>query len=179
MSMKQLKNRFGLFGLVLIGAMITGCLLVSGTFVIVENIDFSSGTNFYFYAVDVTSNSDWQDHKDNIDFIDAVGFELYGTNGTGSAVACNAYVDDYTGGAVPGSVPASATNVLNNLTIPAGAFHVTYAQSMASLANLTTLKSVAKTGKFDFYATVGEAPIGSINFHFDSAKVIITVSGSK
>jgi hypothetical protein len=175
MSMKQLKTRFGLAGLLLIALVTGGCLIVSGTFIVVADFSFSTYDQDYHYSVDVTQESDWQDHKDNIDFVDAVGFQMDFTNNSGSAVTFDVWID--TAGA-PGSTPgAGATKIINGLTIPATPVksHVSYAQSLSYITGLDRLKALAKEGKFEYY---GHASVDG-SFNVDSGKVIITVSGSK
>ncbi|MFZ1682811.1 MAG: hypothetical protein WAU88_01655 [Candidatus Zixiibacteriota bacterium] len=170
--MKLLKNRFGLLGLVLIGLACSGCLLVSGTFIVVADFDFTTYDEGYYYQIDVTEESDWQDHKDNIDFVDVVGFEMNITNSSSSPATFDVWIDDYGTGSTRQS---TATKVLSAVTVPAGASKMTYAQSLTHVVGLDRLKALAKTGKFDYY---GESSVGA-QFTVDSGKVIITVSGSK
>ncbi len=156
---------------------VSGCL-ISGTFVIVEDFSFTPPTSgLYFYAVNVTDDSDWADNKDKIDFIDEVGAEFYLTNNESAEVTFNAYVDDSgSGHTTVGAVQANATLVIDNLKVPANSTkHVTYAQSFQYITGLTRLKALAKSGKFDFYGT-SSGNTGT-TFTVDSAKVIITVSG--
>jgi hypothetical protein len=173
MSMKQLKNRFGLFGLVLIGLMISGCLLISATFIVVASFSFTTMDQHYHYSVDVTAESDWQDHKDQIDNIDAVGLEFYFNNTGASPATFNVYIDDY--GVVGDSPGLTATRIINNYTAAPGKTHVTYAQSLKFLEGLDRLKALAKEGKFEYY---GVASVGD-SLKVDSGKVVITVSASK
>jgi hypothetical protein len=172
MSMKQLRNRFGLFGLVLIGLAFGGCLIVSGTFIVVDDFSFTTYDQGYYYQVDVTQEPDWQDHKDQIDFIDAVGFEMYITNASGAPATFDVWVDDF-GTGTP--MQGTATKVLDQLTVPSGKSKLTYAQSLSHIVGLTRLKALAKEGKFDYY---GQSSVGA-QFTVDSGKVVITVSGSK
>ena len=65
--------------LLLIALFAVGCL-VSGTFVITETFNFSTQTGFYPDAISLVNNSDWEDHRDNLDKIEIVGFELWITN---------------------------------------------------------------------------------------------------
>jgi hypothetical protein len=175
MNMKLLKNRFGLLGLVLIGLACSGCLLISGTFIVVADFDFTTFDQYYHYSVDVTQESDWQDHKDNIDFVDAVGFQMDFTNNSGSAVTFDVWID--TAGAPGATHGAGATKIIDGLTIPATPVksRMSYAQSLSYITGLDRLKALAKEGKFEYY---GEASVDG-SFNVDSGKVIITVSGSK
>jgi hypothetical protein len=58
----------------LVPTLIAGCILTTGTIVIVENIDSFASTNNAVNKVeiDLTTNSDYNDHKDQIKSVDAV-----------------------------------------------------------------------------------------------------------
>jgi hypothetical protein len=173
MSMKHLKTRFGLAGLLLIALVTGGCLIVSGTFIVVADFDFTTYDQGYYYPIDVTAESDWQDHKDNIDFVDAVGFEMHINNSSGAPITFNVWIDDFGKGAPLDTT--TATKVINAYTAPSGQSTMTYAQSLNYITGLDRLKALAKEGKFDYY---GQSSAGA-QFRVDSGKVIITVSGSK
>ncbi len=153
-----------------------GCI-VSGTFIVVESFTFTAFSGFYFYQVDVTSTSTWEDHSDDIDFIDAVGTEFYITSNETSDVVFNVYIDDYSGpGASPTSVPGSATKVIDNLTVSPGTTMISYSESLGFITGIERLKELAKEGQFDYYAT-STGNLGT-TFVVDSGKVIITFSAS-
>jgi hypothetical protein len=185
-TMKTIYKELGIIGLILTGLVITGCL-VSGTFVIVKDVDFSftADNGFYWYPVDLTTNSDWEDHKDDIDDIDAVGFEFKIRNTSGVDCEFNAWfvaeegVADST--AFPLSfVPANlgATQVISGLTVAAGATRtVTYAQSLGYISNLAAFKAIVKSGRFDYYGT-STGGTGDDPFEVTDGKIIVTVSGS-
>jgi len=172
--MRKLKNKLGWFGIAVIGCILTGCLL-SGTFVINHKFTMGDMGNFYFYQVDITNEEVWEDHSENIDFIDAIGLELYITSSEPSTVTFDAYVDTYSDVTItPGSVPTDATVIIEDLTVSPGKTFITYAGSLALLKNLKVLKTLTKKGKFDFYAeTTGTA---GTTFIIDSARVVITLS---
>jgi len=177
--MKQIKRKFGLLGIVGAVMLLTGCLLISGTFVVVEEFDFTTHNGFYFYDVDITDEEDWEDNKDNIDAIDLVGFEMWFQNDESEAVTFSAYIDDpdqpeYTNA---GQVDANAIKILDNLTLSVGATHLTYGNSFAYLQNVEAMKNLVKEGNFFFY---GIADGGTATgYRIDSGKVIITFSASK
>lgn len=162
-------------GLALIALVAAGCL-VSGTFIIVEDFNFTAQSGFYFYPVDVTDDQDWEDHKEDIDQIDVVGVEFWITSTESGPVTFDAYVDDFSGG-TPSSVPPTATKIINAFTVNPGANqHITYAQSLTFLTGTDRLKALAKTGKFDYYGT--STGNEGTTFKIDSGKVIVTVSAS-
>lgn len=177
--MRALKMKFALIGLAAFGLLLSGCLL-SGTFVIDEDFSFTAASGFYFYPVDVTSEPDWEDHKDNIDMIDVVGFEMTMNNANPGDVTFSVYVaptaatQQYD---TKGELDDNAYVVIDDLTVPAGTSTMTYAASLGKLKNLAKLKELAKTGKFHYYG-VAEG-MTSETFTVDPGKIIITVSASK
>ena len=178
--MNYLKSKFGLVGLALLSLVLGGCL-VSGTFIVVEVIEFSAtSANFYAEAVDLTGNSEWEDHKDDIDNIDVVGFEVWATNNTASALTFSAYLDSPQPALYDNAtdVEDNTTLVIDGITISGNVGVsqkvVSYAQSMNYLQNTATLKSLVKAGVFDYYAITAGNTTGTI----DSIKVVITVSAS-
>ncbi len=177
--MKQIFNKLGLLGIISIALLIGGCILISGTFVIVEPFSFTTQSGFYYYNVDITDESDWEDNKDNIDGIDLVGFEMWFDNNEATAITFDVYIDDadgtiYSNGS---DVAAHTTQILDGLTLSPGTTHLTYGNSFAYITNVATLKTLVKTGQFHYY---GLADGGSSSgFVIDSGKVIVTFSASK
>jgi hypothetical protein len=169
----------GIISLAIIVLLSAGCkdMLVSGTFIIVKSFSFTAQSGFYFYQVDITDDPDWQEHKDKIHKIDAVGVEFYITSTEAIDVTFNAYIDDWSGlGPVPSSVPATATQIIKDFTVSPGKTKITYKQSLGILTGIDRLKALAKIGKFDYYGT-STGNTGT-DFKIDSAKVIVTVSAS-
>lgn len=177
----KLTSKFGLLGLALLALVLGGCL-VSGTFIVVEVIEFSAtSSGFYAEAVDVSDNEDWEDHKDDIDRIDVVGFEVWATNNSTTALTYSAYIDDpqpslYTNAT---QVENNATLIVDGITIPGNVGVsqrvVSYSESLSHIANTATLRTLVKSGQFDYYALTSGNTTGTI----DSVKVIITVSASQ
>lgn len=164
-----------LAGLMAVAALVTGCL-VSGTFILVEDFSFTARTGYYHYSVDLTTEPDWQDHKDDIDAIDAVGFEFSIESSEAGSTTFNAWVTaagtNFTSVA---EIEAGATQVITDFTINPGTTTMTYAQSLGHISNLTTLKALVKTGKFEYYGTSTNP-----DYVFDviDGKVIVTLSAS-
>ena len=177
--MKYTFNKLGLLGIIAVGLLLGGCLLISGTFVIVESFDFTTQSGFYYYDIDITDEPDWEDHKDNIDAIDLVGFELWIDNFEAAGWTFDVYVDDGDAAAYDNrdDVIANATQILTGLIIPIGSTHLTYGESFAYVTNVETLKTLVKTGNFHYY---GFASGGTVHgYEVDSGKVIITFSASE
>jgi hypothetical protein len=177
--MKRSTLLYGVFGAVILALMVTGCYIISGTFVIIKKFSFTSETGFYHEMVDVTNEADWKNHKDEIDDIDLVGFELWFTNNETFDVTFNAYVDgpgapEYTTFA---EVDANADKVLDNLILPAGPgtrTHVTYGNSFKFIESVDKLKKAVLNGKFHFYGVSSGGT--ATGFVVDSAVVIVTFS---
>ncbi len=168
------KKISGLIGLVLIAVLVSGCI-VSATFVIVKKFSLAPKGGFYFYQVDLSTDGTWEDHQDEIDDIEAVGFEFYIHSSASGNIAFSVFVDDYSGaGADPSAVPSAADIVLDSLTIGGGPSKVSYSTTVGLIENLNRLKSLTKTGQFDVYTT-STGTVGS-TFVIDSAKVIVTFS---
>ncbi len=176
--MNKIKILLILLSSLILAVALTGCkYIISGTFVFVEDIEFSAAGGFYFYQVDITDEPDWQEHKDDIDFVDAVGVEFHIISTEEGNVTFNAYVDDYSGpGSLPTSIPAKATKIIDGLIVPPGETNITYAESLKFLTGLDRLKALVKTGRFDYYGQ-SSGSVGT-TFIIDKGKVIVTLSGS-
>lgn len=161
-------------GLLLAVIMISGCLFTA-TFVIHEPFKFTMQNDFYFEQVNLTDNATWEDHKDQIDFIDAVGMIMYITSAENGNVTFNAYADKYSGpSSNPSSVPTTATKIINNLQVPPGKTTITYKKSLTIITGLEKFKDLVEKGQFDFFAT-SSSGLGS-SFRVDSGEVIVTFS---
>jgi hypothetical protein len=181
--MHSLKNKLGILGLLLIGLVTFGCL-ISGTFVIVEgvNFNFTANTGFYWYPVDLTGNSDWEEHEDKIDFIDAIGFSFVIQNTSSENCEFNVWFVGATGDP-PGSPPLSfpptgGVQVISGLEVAAGSTRtVTYAESLTHLINVEEFKHIVMTGRFDYYGT-SCGGTDDDEFIVTNGKIIVTVSAS-
>lgn len=178
--MQNLMKKTVLIAAILTAVVLSGCLLVSGTFVIVKTFTFDTQNSFYHDPVDITTEGDWKSHKDEIDNIDLVGFELWINNkDSATSITFNAYLDSLrtTPYSTPGDVAAHATKVLDNLTVLPGKNHVSYGSSFKYLTNVDVLKKLVKGGTFDYYGTA--TPVTTHGFKVDSARIIVTFTGGK
>ena len=176
---KTLLHRLGLIGATLTSLLLVGCLL-SGTFVVsmlFKNFPVAGSSNFYYFDADVTSDDVWTDHKDNIKDIDNVGFELWVTNASGVANTYDCYIAPITSPlsslSSKSEVVAGATKVLEIPLAATGQTFVGYADSFSHLTNLETLKSLAESGQFKFFAMSDATPT---DFTVDSIRVVITLT---
>ena len=161
-----------------------GCL-VSGTFVITESFEFTTQTGFYPEAINLVDNEDWDEHRENLDKVDVVGFELWITNNETAEWKFWANLDDYNAACTTlACANASATKFLifDTLTIPAATSPnsvklVSYAESFKYIHNLDKIKQMVFDGSFNYfgYATGGTGGNGG---KVDSVRIIITVNAS-
>jgi hypothetical protein len=179
--MKRITGSYWIFGAAVIAMMITGCLLISGTFTIVKLFTFPGGTGFYHYLVDITEEDEWKKHEDDINDIDLVGFEMWFTNNEETAVIFNAYLDNGKADAYDNydDVDANTTKILDGVTLAAGpgtTTHLTYGQSFKFVQNVAILKEFVRSGVFHFYGTSSSG--GDVAFVLDSVRVVVTFTAS-
>lgn len=169
--LKVCKN-FVALGLALV-ILLTGCGLISVTFLLDEDIDTTSvPADLFYFGVDVTDEEDWEDHKDDIKQVNWVSFELYLSNPGGTAVMFDGYIDDIDN-AICGTVACAEgkTRILKDISIPAsGSTHIRMGDSFAYEENIETLKTLAEAGAFHFY---GVSDGGA--FVLDSGRVVVAI----
>lgn len=163
--------------------LLAGCL-VSGTFTIVvfisgQELDDNHPNGFYHYVVDLTDEEDWDDHKDDIENIDVIGFDLWVRNMRSTATTFNAWVDDLGDAQItnPALLDANATPILQDLVIAAGpdvVTHITYAESLGHLRNVAALKAYVKGGQFRLYGHSEGTPTIGDDYILDSVRVVVT-----
>ncbi len=157
--------------------LLAGCGIVSITYMVEEDFDVAGAGDFYYRAIDVTANSDWEDHQDDIEFVEMVAFDMYLTNNEETAVTFDGYVDNYDAIGICGNracfdLLTTPTRVLKDITIPAGASrHINPGESMAYIENIDVMKALALTGQFNFYGVSTGGT--SVNFSVDSGRVVI------
>ena len=168
--------------LILIALFAVGCL-VSGTFVIVETFSFSTQSGFYSDAINLDGNSDWEEHKDKLDKVEIVGFELWITNNEPEDWSFWAYMDDYDASCLSESCADESSTkflVFDTLTIPASTGttgstkYVSYVESFDYIQNLDKIREMVFDGSFNFFAYATGANGGVV----DSVRIIITVNAS-
>ncbi len=178
--MKTLLRKLWLPGVLLFGLLFAGCLLVSVTYVIVTDFSFTSASGFYTQSVDLTDNSTWDDNKDKIDLIDAVGFEMTMINGESEAVTFNTYVTPPgTAYTRKGQLDSLAYVIIHDLTVEPGTTVMTYAQSLTHLENLDKLKELVKSGSFVYYGTATSGGSTAGGFSVNPGKIVITFTVTK
>ena len=181
--MRARFSKVAFFVLIALALASTGCL-VSGTFVVVEdvNFDFTADGGFYWYPVDLTGNSIWEEHEEDIDNIDAIGMQFEITNTSDVSTTFRVSFAKASGPADPSDppdeIPAGAVVVIDDLTVAAGATRIIgYAGSFAYIGNVDKFKEIIMTGRFDYF---GESTGGTEDFAFEvrDGKIVVTISAS-
>lgn len=133
-----------------------GCI-VSGQFVIVVDVDgdiLTTSTAMGHIVVDLTSNSTWKDHKDDIQSIVDVKFEARFVNNRSDSASGEVWISAadnpiYTD---VDSMEAHSTKILSGIPIP-GSKHtdVSFRGSAAYISNLDVALDMLESGKFTLY----------------------------
>lgn len=176
-----MKNlRLMLTSVALAALTLSGCFLVSGQFLITLDLDDASVNNTAAITglqVDLSTNSTYEDHKDNIK--DIADFAVLGDvhNSAGTDLGLEVWLVD---GLVSttmslAAIQASGTKVWGPLTVPAGGdVHIGWDQSAAlfgGTGKAALLDQVKTDGQFTLFA-VGAAP----NFQFTNGKVVVVLA---
>lgn len=137
---------------------VCGCWLISGTWVIifaVANENITAGEGFHKFDVDITGESIWQDHKDNLHSVEDVALSFKLINHLSTEATAKVYVSSNNSLADSNAVKSSATLILDGLTVPANdSLHVSFAFYYDVLQNFETLRDLVETGVFTAYAIV-------------------------
>jgi hypothetical protein len=145
---------------VLVALLAAGCIL-SGQFTIVINIeDEIAYVNQVLNSavIDLTTDETWKDHKDDIQKIIDVKFEVTVENSTSSAVTGEVYVseNEYTTAA---DVQNNATLVLSGIVVEANDTRtISFTESAKYITNLSTLLDLVEKGNFYIYALAADTP---------------------
>jgi hypothetical protein len=152
-----------------------GCI-VSGQFVVV--IDWggfaSTDTTLNSKHVDLTTNSTWVDHKDDIQDIIDVKFKVTIHNAMSTEATGEVYVSSasYT---TLSEVKSSATRILHGISIAASATKtIGFDESVAYRENLDVLLSLVKEGSFYIYGIAENTPF-SIEI-MEGSQLLVTFS---
>ncbi len=168
--------------LVSLPLLLAGCWLVTGTFLLaitlVTGEDLTWTGDYYYDTVDFTQEQVWEDHADNLKYIDVVGFELWATNDLATAETYDLYLADLgsslTGGSTVGTVTSTATQVLNDVPIKAGPgvkTFISYPQSFKYLMQVDALRALTEKGGFKLFLVPSD---NSTSLTVDSLKVVVT-----
>jgi hypothetical protein len=141
---------------------IVGCI-ISGQFVIIFPLNQTINTTdqaMDYLFIDLTSNSTWNDHQDDIQGIVDIKFEARFTNNLGSEATGEIWISagdqEYT---TVEEVRANATAVLRGIAIAANSTReISFTESADFIENLETVLDLAETGTFYIYGIAGDLP---------------------
>ena len=141
---------------------VTGCLL-SGQFIILLDTGgtiHSTDTILDYVYVDLTENSTWKDHKDDIQAIVDLKFEAKFTNNLSAPATGELWISTNLYSTVAQVTAAgNATRVLGGLTVPgSGSVEVSFSESSKYIENLDTILNLVEGGKFYVYGIAGGVP---------------------
>ncbi len=163
---------YGMALLVLI--FIAGCV-ASGTLILVYDIDsfISSSTSIQVTEVDLTDNSDYNDHKDKIKSIDQVAVVGTLENLEFADNQAEVWLSDVGTYSSPAEVRANATIVFSSPVILAGdTLFIDWSDALSYIQNLQTLKDAADNGHFYLYGLAENSPF-SVRFQIS---LVITMT---
>ena len=145
---------------VMVAPFTAGCIF-SGQFTIVVNVqDEIAYVDQVLNSaeIDLTANSTWDDHRDDIQNIVDVKFELTAENNTSSAVTGEVYVSEnkYT---TAEDVQDSATLVLSGIVVdPNHTRTISFTESSKFIRDMPTLLDLVEKGHFFVYGLAEDAP---------------------
>ena len=147
-----------------LAAAAAGCL-VSGTKVFtydVGSLNLNPGTGFDSHSIDLSGNSTYNEHRDDISLIDRVGFECGLVNNGTVARRISIYFSR-TAGLDAADVPTQAMALCTNVDVPAtrtGTFEdrvIDYDTSISLLQNFDAFAKVVQEGTFTLYVLSDDA----------------------
>ena len=169
----QRKNRRSM---PLAAGLLWGSLLVLGAGCLVSSTELFdlligtfdvNGGEFEQATIDLSEDETFNDHKDEIEVIDRVGFMGDVTNHSGQDALLSVYFSTQAGLTDP---VTQATPIFVNVPIPAAGRTVTYEESLDLLQNFDQLQEAIKGGVITFYTTAN----GTFNLTVNDLTMIIT-----
>jgi hypothetical protein len=162
-------------GIVALLMMLGNNCITSGNVVVVyDGIDDLTGqtnTNFQSKYVDLSSNDDWKEHRDQLNSVDDIGFACTIKNYESSIATGQIYISDKSY-STPEAVKAGAIKILDGIAVPAsGSRTIEWKESADFLSNFVEAKKIVYTEKFYLYFMVEETP-----FHIDVTDIILFLS---
>jgi hypothetical protein len=145
-----------------------GCLM-SGTEVfsyLIGDLNVTGGA-FDSVTIDLTDDDTYNDHKDEIEVIDRVGFTSDVANVSGQDALLSVYFSAESGLTNPAQ---DATPLFLDVAIPAAGRSISYEESLDLLLNFDQLQEVIKGGVVTFYSTAN----GTFNLTLNDLTMIVT-----
>jgi hypothetical protein len=149
-----------------------GCVLVSGQFLVdfeLDDIDVSTSSLVASQYIDLNTNSDYADHKDELEGIKNLAVLGTVVNTGGTTIGVQVWMTaDSTGYTTPNQVTSNATFLWGAFTAYAGdSVNIGWAESTKlfnSTGKAVLLNEVKGDGKFTVYA-ISDTPVYSFDLH--------------
>ncbi len=156
-------------------AMGASCITTGNVMVVEYLDDLSAATGQAITSGDVNleENEDWQDHKEDINGIDDLGFACRITNNSNASASGQLYVSpndkDYT---TEAAIRANGILVLDGIVVPAGQTReIKWQESYDYLKNFEQVKEVVFGEQFHYYFIAAETP-----FDIDVTDIVLFMS---
>jgi hypothetical protein len=166
--------KIGLGILALLMTLGNNCITSGNIVVVIDNLSDLEGqtdTNFDLRSVDLTENSDWKDHKDQLNSVDDIGFACKITNHESTVATGQIWISEKSYSS-PADVRASAVKILDGIAIAAGGTRsIEWKESADFLSHFNEAKTIIYKEKFHLYFMVAETP-----FHIDVKDIILFLS---
>ena len=176
MDREKINRRYLWLFPLLVVVLVCGCWLFSGTWVIiyeVEEADIHASQHFYKFTVDLTQESIWQDHKDDLHNIEDIAITFKLINYGDATATGQVYVSDDSTLSDTATVKSSATIILDEISVPPGdSIYVHMVGYYDLLQNFETLRDLVKSGVFTAYAIVPN----TLYIEFRDVVVVVTFS---
>lgn len=151
----------------------TSCI-TTGNVMVAEYLDDLIGQtdqNFDKGEIDLTNNGDWQEHKDQLNSIDDIGFACVIKNNTSTVATGQIYISDKAYSTAD-AARVGAVKILDGIVVAANATReIKWQDSYDFLTNFDEAKRIIYTEHFYVYFMVKETP-----FSIDVTKIVIFLS---
>jgi hypothetical protein len=151
----------------------TSCITTGNIMVAVYPADLVGQTNENFHEreIDLKKNGDWNEHKDQLNSIDDIGFACLIKNNTSSAATGQIYISDKLYSSAT-AAQTGAVKILDGIVVaPNATREIKWQDSYDFLTNFNEAKKIIYTERFYIYFMVKETP-----FSIDVTKIVIFLS---
>ena len=164
----------GMLITLVIAVLLPGCLVLSATESFSQRIgDFTvSSGSFDSENVDLSENSTYDDHKEDIELVDRLGFSMNLVSLSGVPATVSVYISDDPALATPAEVASKATLIFEDLEVPTAGRSIDYEESLDLLLSFPALQGAVEAGTFTVYAIAG----GDYNVAINDVIVTITMT---
>jgi hypothetical protein len=165
--------KIGLGVLALLLTLGNNCITSGNVVVVLDlpNVTGQTNTSFNPEHVDLTDNSDWKEHKDQLNSVDDIGFACTIVNHESSVATGQIWISDKSYSS-PADVRTNAVKIIDGIAVPAsGSRSIEWKESADFLSNFNEAKTIIYTEKFYLYFMVAETP-----FSIDVNDIVLFLS---